>query len=142
MATDPEFPEPRPAKARFRFPKAAHLFRAREFQAVRETGVLQRGKFLFVSVLRGKETGLSRFGIVTSRRVGPAVQRNAVRRRLREIIRHDRGRMIEGAWFIVTARPGSAQATYQQLEEEWRRLVGRLKAWKDGGQSAATAATV
>lgn len=130
MATDPEFSEPRPAKARFRFPKAAHLFRASEFKAVRETGVVQRGKWLYVSVLRDQEAGLARFGLITSRRVGPAVERNLVRRRLREIIRHQREKMVKGAWFVVTARPGCAQAELAALQAEWERLVGKLKGWK------------
>ncbi|MBS0660150.1 MAG: ribonuclease P protein component [Verrucomicrobia bacterium] len=131
MATEPEFSEPRPVRARFRFPKAAHLFRASEFKAVREGGALQRGKWLFVSVLTGREAGRSRFGLITSRRVGPAVERNAVRRRLREIVRHSRDRLIDGAWFVLTARPGAARATLAQLQQEWERLVGRLRAWRE-----------
>jgi len=129
MALEPEFSEPRPSRARFLFPKAAHLFRASEFKAVREEGTLQRGKWLFVSLLRGTEKGRSRFGLITSRRVGPAVERNAVRRRLREIVRHTRDRLEEGGWFVLTARPGAAKASLRQLQQEWERLVGRLGAW-------------
>lgn len=99
---------------------------------MREKGTLQRGRLLFVSVLRDREAGLSRLGIVTSKRVGPAVERNAVRRRLREIIRHSRGRLIRGGWFVVTARPGSAKASSAELQKEWERLVERLRGWVVG----------
>lgn len=135
MALEPDFSEPRPSRARFRFPKAAHLFRASEFKAVREEGTLQRGKWLFVSLLRGTEKGRSRFGLITSRRVGPAVERNAVRRRLREILRHTRDRLEEGSWFVLTARPGAAKASLRQLQQEWERLVGRLGAWRMPAES-------
>ncbi len=126
-SSSPEFPhEPRPVRARLRFPKEARLFRRAEFQRVRADGRDQRGRHLIVSLLAGAETGPSRFGIITSRRVGMAVVRSRVRRRLREILRLARPRLVAGAWIVLIARPSAGRATSTALREEWERLITRL----------------
>ncbi len=74
------------------------------------------------------ETGAGepfRAGFVTSKRVGPAVVRNRVRRRLREIVRRHQHEIRPGLWLVCVARPAAAQASYQALEDEWLRLAGR-----------------
>lgn len=93
-----------------------------------------QGRWLRMSMLRRPaEEALSpaRVGIVTSRRVGGAVQRNRMRRRLREIFRARRARLPAGLWLVVTAKPGSAVATFAELREEWLRLAGRLSILRD-----------
>ena len=45
-----------------------------------------------------------RVGLITSRRVGGAVARNRVRRRLREIVRRNQQALKGGIWFVVIAR--------------------------------------
>jgi ribonuclease P protein component len=66
-----------------------------------------------------------RAGFVTSKRIGNAVIRNRVRRRLREIVRLHQ-HQISGGFLIVTiARPAAAKASYAALEHEWLRLAER-----------------
>lgn len=67
-----------------------------------------------------------RFGIVTSKRVGNAVVRNRVRRRLREICRLHRPELRPDAMVVVVAKPAGAAATFQELHEEWLILARRL----------------
>jgi len=67
----------------------------------------------------------SRAGFVTSKRVGEAVVRNRVRRRLREIVRRNQHELRRGAWLVVIARPSAARASYRALEDEWLRLAKR-----------------
>jgi ribonuclease P protein component len=62
---------------------------------------------------------------VTSKRVGGAVVRNLVRRRLREIVRRHQHELRSGIWVVVIARPAAAQASYSTLEDEWLRLAKR-----------------
>jgi ribonuclease P protein component len=66
-----------------------------------------------------------RAGFVTSRRLGGAVVRNRVRRRLREIVRQHQHELREGFWIVLVARSDAAKANYQQLEQEWLRLARR-----------------
>lgn len=64
-------------------------------------------------------------GFVTSRRLGSAVVRNRVRRRLREIVRQHQGELRQGFWVVVIARSEAANASYHELEHEWLLLAKR-----------------
>jgi len=64
-------------------------------------------------------------GIITSRRVGNAVIRNRVRRRLREIVRHSRPDWLPGLWVVVIARNPASRASHAELQAEWQRLARR-----------------
>lgn len=67
----------------------------------------------------------ARIGLVTSRRVGNAVTRNLIRRRLREIVRQDLPRMRRGLWLVLVAKRAAADATFEELTSEWRVLARR-----------------
>ena len=66
-----------------------------------------------------------RIGLITSRRVGGAVERNRVRRRLREIVRASRGQLKDGVWLALIARQQAASASFEALREEWLTLARR-----------------
>ncbi len=66
-----------------------------------------------------------RFGVITSRKVGGAVVRNKVRRRLRHIQREQHGKILGDVWCVTVARFRAAQATFAELEAEWRKLAKR-----------------
>jgi ribonuclease P protein component len=74
--------------------------------------------------------GPARFGIITSRRVGNAVTRNRVRRRLREIVRLNYRRLATDSWLVLIARRAAAEASYRLLEQEWLRLAERTSILK------------
>ena len=73
----------------FRFPKSVRLTRASEFRNVREKGQSFHGRFLVLNISEPppaqeqSSQQTARIGFITSRRVGSAVVRNRVRRRLR-----------------------------------------------------------
>jgi ribonuclease P protein component len=109
----------------FCFPKSAHLTRASEFQRMRREGQSFHGKFIVLSVLKDLPSAEVRVGLITSRRVGGAVVRNRVRRRLREIVRVARPNIAAGTWLTVVARQAAAKATLQILSAEWHQLARR-----------------
>jgi ribonuclease P protein component len=108
-----------------RFPKSSRLSRASEFQRLRREGQSFHGKFIVLSVLKNLPSTEVRVGLITSRRVGGAVVRNRVRRRLREIVRADRPEIAAGTWLTLVARQSAAGATFQNLAAEWRQLAQR-----------------
>jgi ribonuclease P protein component len=108
------------------FPRARRLTRSAEFLRVKTEGVSQRGSLLVVGALRTGTEGECRTGIVTSRRVGGAVVRNRIRRRLREVVRQHPEALKRGFWLVVIARPAAARASYRALEHEWLRLTRRV----------------
>ncbi len=93
-----------------------------------------QGRFLRMTALRSSAADPAppaRLGLVTSRRVGGAVQRNRVRRRLREMFRARRGHFVPGLWLVVVAKNGAAETPFATLREEWLRLAGRLSILRD-----------
>lgn len=107
------------------FPKSRRLTRAAEFERVRNQGTVTRGQLLSLAVLTANAGGQSRAGFITSRKVGGAVARNRVRRRLREIFRHHQHEIVGGAWIITIASSRATHASYLTLEHEWLRLAKR-----------------
>jgi len=116
---------------RFRFPATRRLKRSRDFERVRKEGRTVRGALLTLGVLRLEEEGGFKVGIVTSRRLGGAVVRNRVRRRLREIVRRRQHEIVAGVWLVAIARPPAAGATSAMLEKEWQRLAQRAAVLAD-----------
>src|ERR1700730_3185957 len=110
---------------RLTFPKSRRLTRSAEFERVKKNSRVYRGQLVVLSVLSVNEADRFRAGLITSRAVGPAVVRNRVRRRLREIIRKHQGDLINGVWIVTIARASAARASYEQLEGEWLRLAKR-----------------
>jgi ribonuclease P protein component len=108
-----------------RFPKSVRLRRAVEFRAVREAETTWFGRFMVLNVLRQEDSSRTRVGIVTSRRLGSAVVRNRVRRRLREIIRATLPELIPGVWLVLVAKEAAAGTSYGELKREWLRLAQR-----------------
>ncbi len=111
--------------ARLCFPKSARLFRASQYQRMKHEGTSFHGKFFVLSVLKNAPTSEVRVGLITSRRVGGAVARNRVRRRLREIIRAARPQIHAGTWLTLIARQAAAQASSGILAAVWQQLARR-----------------
>lgn len=78
---------------------------------------------MLIGVLKGQGTEPARLGVVTSRRVGGAVERNAVRRRMREIFRLARPQVAPGTWMVVIAKRAAVGVTSAQLREEWMHVA-------------------
>jgi ribonuclease P protein component len=112
---------------RFRFPAVRRLKVSREFERVRKEGHAVRGGLLMLSVLPVDSEKQFRVGLITSRRVGGAVARNRVRRRLREIVRRNQQALKGGIWLVVIARRSAAQTDSAALEAEWLRLARRAR---------------
>jgi ribonuclease P protein component len=110
---------------RLLFPKTRRLTLTSQFARVRTEGQNVRGRLLILGFLRTEGTERFQAGFVTSKRIGGAVVRNRVRRRLRDIVRTQQGRLREGFWFVVIARPAAARASYRALKDEWLRLAAR-----------------
>ncbi len=113
-----------PAK-RFAFPKSRRLTQSAEFAQVKKNGRVYRGRSVLLSILRANDATRFRAGFITSRALGPAVARNRVRRRLREIVRKHQREIVDGTWIVTIARADAVGATYQELEVEWLRLAKR-----------------
>jgi ribonuclease P protein component len=75
---------------------------------------------MIMGVYRDRAT--TRFGLVTSRRVGNAVVRNRLRRRLREMVRLSQPRILPGLWIVLIVRAAAARASGDTLRSEYFAL--------------------
>ena len=68
-----------------------------------------------------------RFGISTGRRLGGAVQRNRVRRRLREILRRSPNESGHGWDILIVVRPPAVDASFDELRTTLERLLHSVR---------------
>ena len=74
--------------------------------------------------------GHSRLGVSVSTKLGCAVVRNRVRRRIREIFRLSQGKMKQGYDCIVVARTRAAHADYWELKRAFEKTCKKLDLWE------------
>lgn len=100
--------------------------------------VYQRGKSsaqpCLVVYFRRNGSGGNRLGITVSNKVGHAVLRNRIRRRLREIYRLNEASLRRGLDIVIVARVRSAGADYRRLERETLRACRELGILEGGGR--------
>ena len=75
---------------------------------------------------RKNNKGINRFGITVSSKLGKAVVRNRIRRRLREIYRLNESRFRPGYDIVAVARYRAVSAKYSELSESFMTLSERL----------------
>lgn len=97
-----------------------HLFR----RAYRK-GVSAVESCLVVYV-RPNRAEQNRLGFTVTNKVGKAVTRNLVRRRLRAIYRLHEDGLKSGFDIVIVARPRAAKVSYQRLEEEFLAACRKL----------------
>jgi ribonuclease P protein component len=92
-----------------------------------EIGRRGRARSTPLLVLRSLQTGRAetRIGLSTPRTLGDAVQRNRVRRRLRELIRGRVGRIGPGWDLLLIARPLATKASWAELGAALDELLRR-----------------
>ena len=75
---------------------------------------------------RKNRTSRNRVGITVSKKLGHAVVRNRVRRRLREIYRLHEAEFLPGRDLVVVARSRAVGAPYAKLEHSFLSLAEKL----------------
>ncbi len=101
----------------------AKLRKRAEFLAVRR-GEKRRGRLLLLEVLERGDAKPPRFGLTVTKKAGNAVQRNRIRRRLREAVRrHAAGDMLAGNDYVIVGRGEIVRAPFATLVSELSRRI-------------------
>ena len=87
-----------------------------------------------------REDGPVRVGFTCSKKVGNAVERNRVRRRLREVVRlSPPDRMRRGYDYVLIGRRTALEQPFSRLVEDFNRALGRVHGTAtDGGSHGAS----
>ena len=88
-----------------------------------------------------REDGPVRVGFTCSKKVGNAVERNRVRRRLREVVRlAPPEAMRRGYDYVLIGRRTALDLPFERLVEDFDRALGRVHGQaRDGGSGASRA---
>jgi len=104
------------------FSKGLRLLRRADFRRVYDAGQ-RRSSPLCTAFWYANGLPHTRMGITTPTKLGSAVQRNRLKRRLREVFRLNQA-AVAGGWDVVlNPRPGVARVSFQHLVKEILRLL-------------------
>ena len=116
---------------------AERIRRRPEFNRVYEQGSRASGRYLSILVLR-RSGGVSRVGIVATRRLGGATHRNRAKRLIRELFRLNKP--IESLDLVVMPRPELLSVPFSKLEIDFRAAVAKPRR-KSNGNTVASRTT-
>lgn len=106
-------------------PSEKRLKRTRDFAAVREQGKSWTSRSLILAVRPRPGAASAHAGFTTTKRLGNAVVRNKIRRRLRMIVRQNFTRITVSHDLVTIAKYPAVRADFAGLKQEWERLAER-----------------
>jgi ribonuclease P protein component len=107
-----------------------------DFLAAAKGARVPAGPFV-LQVRRRGDAAPPRFGFTVSRKVGSAVERNRVRRRLKEIVRRNAALCGEtGHDYVLIGRRAALAMPFETISAEFTGAMARLS--KSGGRTKST----
>ena len=97
-----------------------------EFRRMYQKGRSSVNSYLVLYV-RPNRRGCNRLGVTASTKLGKAVIRNRVKRRLREVWRRNDAQLKQGYDMILVARGRSIKGKFSEIEKAYLRAAGELK---------------
>ena len=105
------------------------MTRHAEFNLARKQGIAKSGRYLVVSTLPSTELSHHKAGIIITKKIGNAVTRNRLRRRIHNILTKHIAEIDcpHGKHYIVTIlRWRAPQASSNELEQDWLIQASKL----------------
>jgi len=115
---------------RFSLTKADRILKRREFIALSESGRRIQNEH-FIAIFSPNQLGRSRIGITVTKKVGPAVKRNRIKRLVREYFRLNR-HDLAGNWDInIIAKRQIADFSSEKAFRSLKKIIERISSYDD-----------
>lgn len=108
---------------RYTFPKSERLLKRGEFLRVYENGKKALGRFLTIYFLTGQAE--RKIGITIPGKLGGAVQRNRIKRLIKEAYRLNKDLLGGNTHLVITARPEAKGTRYRHIEQDFVQIVNK-----------------
>ena len=115
--------------------KSFRVKREKDFKAIFKEGTSFANRKFVVYQLENQKNHF-RVGLSVSKKLGNAVARNQIKRRIRHIIQNAKGRsLVEDVDFVVIARKGVETLEYAEMEKNLLHVLKLSKIYQEGNGS-------
>lgn len=108
--------------------------REKDFKAIFKEGTSFANRKFVVYQLENQKNHF-RVGLSVSKKLGSAVTRNQIKRRIRHIIQNAKGGLEENVDFVVIARKGVETLGYAEMEKNLLHVLKLSKIYQEGNGS-------
>ena len=108
--------------------------REKDFKAIFKEGTSFANRKFVVYQLENQKKHF-RVGLSVSKKLGNAVTRNQIKRRIRHIIQNAKGSLVEDVDFVVIARKGVENLEYAEMERNLLHVLKLSKIYREGNGS-------
>ena len=114
--------------------KSFRVKKEKDFNAIFQEGKSVANRKFVVYRLENSEQHF-RVGLSVSKKLGNAVMRNQIKRRIRHILIDHRNELVDNIDFIVIARKGVENLEYAELEKNLLHVLRLAKIYQEGNRS-------
>jgi ribonuclease P protein component len=104
------------------FGKQEHIRKRQDYLRIYQQGVRRTSKHFTIITCRNR-TGISRLGMTVGKKTGNAVQRNRIKRLLREFFRLNKSRLPASQDIVIISKRGILPLTYGEVCKELDRCL-------------------
>lgn len=114
--------------------KSFRVKREKDFKAIFKDGTSFANRKFVVYQLENQKSHF-RVGLSVSKKLGNAVTRNQIKRRIRHILQSVKGSLVEHVDFVVIARKGVETLEYAEMEKNLLHVLKLSKIYQEGNGS-------
>ena len=114
--------------------KSFRVKREKDFKAIFKDGTSFANRKVVVYQLENQQNHF-RVGLSVSKKLGNAVTRNQIKRRIRHILQSVKGSLVEHVDFVVIARKGVETLEYAEMEKNLLHVLKLSKIYQEGNGS-------
>src|ERR1039457_4941780 len=130
-AESPDAGRRTPDAGRLRLGRASRLAQSRDFARVRRQGERLAQGCLIANWNKLPDGASPKLGVVTSKKIGGAVQRSRARRLLRESFRQHQHEFAQPVELVLVARNSIVQKDFAGVEKDFLAALHRAKLLKN-----------